>query len=309
MDVIISSGEAVALRANHVDLHVVNQTKDPEFCDGSGSCKLPLPGAEIRVFDRTDPDFVSAHGKTPAKSDYPLVFGLDDAAPVGIVGACTTDASGTCAAPETVGGSSLVIVYYSDGQDDVFTGKPVSLDADQASDPPANEFQIVQVRRRGGTIQYSGGSKVRLDGSYLEIIYPDFAVWEDVSAGYIYPFIFISDSSWTADVCARVPVGYEITGYFDEDGDFVSDLSCSQTFIEEGSRVIAFEVVDHESPEPQLRARLRVRNPHGVVTVLNLDVPGLRIAAERARGGPVARPALVPSESLPWWPMFDPMQG
>ncbi len=59
------------------------------------------------------------------------------------------------------------------------------------------------------------------------------------------------------------------------------------------TKVVAFEIIDLESPEPRILARLRVRNPRGIVTALTLDVPGIRIAKDKARGGPLANPGVV----------------
>ena len=38
-----------------VTLHTIDREK--VVCGGSGSCKGPIGGAEVRVFDRFDPDF------------------------------------------------------------------------------------------------------------------------------------------------------------------------------------------------------------------------------------------------------------
>jgi len=118
-------------------------------------------------------------------------------------------------------------------------------------------------------------------------VYPDFAVWEDIAAGYVYPFIFTSDSDWTVDVCAQISTGYRIVGVYDENGNLVSDARCSQAFVSGETKALAFEVVETGSPEPRLNARLRLRH-HGRVNVLDLDVPGIRIAQQHAPGGPLA---------------------
>ncbi len=49
-------------------------------------------------------------------------------------------------------------------------------------------------------------------GSYLEVVYAEYAIWEEDVTSYIYPYIFISDSTWTVDLCAEVLAGYEIVG-------------------------------------------------------------------------------------------------
>jgi uncharacterized repeat protein (TIGR01451 family) len=274
--------------SNTVTLHVVNQPKSSSACGGRGSCKSPVEGAEVRVFDRNDPSFQAEYGtKNPNGSIYDEVFEND----IGRVGACETDAAGQCTAGEETTGDYLVIVKFitADTNPDtgepfvVYTGKPksggdfVDTDGDGLGDFATKEFQIIKViRKKDGSIQFSGGSKTVVTGSYLEIVYPQFAVWENVAAGYVYPFIFTSDSDWAVDVCAQVPEGYEIVGVYDENGNLVSDSQCQQTFVSGETRVVAFEVVETGSPEPQLSASLTLRGPHGNVEALEVEVPGLR---------------------------------
>ena len=277
---------------NIVELHLVDQAKTGACADGAGSCKSPIEGAEVRVFDRNDSDFQAEYGrKNPSGSIYDQVFEND----IGRVGACTTDAAGECTAGEESTGDYLVIVKYVDAETgkSVYTGKPksprdfVDTDGDTQGDLATKDFQVIKVLRRNGSIQFSGGSKTVVSGSYLEVISPDFAVWEDVAAGYVYTFIFISDSDWDVDLCTRVPRGYSIVGTYDENGDLMSDSRCTQTFVSGETKVIAYEVVDVGSPEPRLYARLTVTH-RGRVTPLTLDVPGIRIAEEHAPRGPLA---------------------
>ena len=86
-------------------------------------------------------------------------------------------------------------------------------------------------------------------GSYLEIIYPEYAVWEEGVTSYIYPFIFSSDSTWDVDVCSEVPAGYKVVGVYDESGNLVADTRCARTIVAGVMNVLAFEVVDlsHQS--------------------------------------------------------------
>ena len=121
-----------------------------------------------------------------------------------------------------------------------------------------------------------------LRGSYLATISPEYDVWEDVAAGYVYPFIFISDSNWTVDLCAQVLPGYRIVGVYDVNGDLVSNAHCVHTLVTGETKVLAFEVIDVGSPEPRLTATLRARSPHGQLTEIILSVPGIRVAEEHA---------------------------
>ena len=258
-----------------------------------GSCKSPIEGAEIRVFDRNDADFQLAYGtKNPSGTIYDQVFEND----IGRISACTTDADGTCIAGEEAVGDYLVIVKVvtdvpgtcpdSGGFKCAYTGKPkspedfVDTDGDGLGDLASKDFQVIKVFRKNGSVQFSGGSKTVVTGSLIEIIYPDYAIWEAGVSNYVYPFIMTSDSDWTVDVCAEVPTGYRIVGTYDENGNFVSSGKCAHTFIAGETRVIAFEVQDVGSPEPNLAARLKLKHS-GKLKVLDLNIPGARKKAKK----------------------------
>jgi hypothetical protein len=177
-----------------------------------------------------------------------------------------------------------VIVQVVDGESGktIYTGKPKSpedfedTDGDGLGDLAFKDFQVMKVIKKGGGIQFSGGSKTVVTGSYLEVIYPDYAIWEYQAAGYVYPFIFTSDSDWAVDICAQVPGGYEIVGVYDENGNMVSDSQCQQTFVSGETKVVAFDVVETGSPEPALSATLTFGGPHGNVEALEVEVSGHR---------------------------------
>ena len=259
---------------NIVDLHIIDQAKSGACLDGAGSCRSPLANVEVRVFDRNSAEFQALYGKNPKGSIYDQVFGNE----IGQIATCTTAASGQCTAGEETTGDYLVIARYFDEETGktVYTGKPKSPGDFDETGLATKDCQVIKVIRKNGAIQFSGGSKTVVTGSYLEIVYPDFAVWDDVSAGYVYPFIFTSDSDWTADVCAQVPEGYEIVGVYDEFGDLVSDSQCQQTFVSGETKVVAFDVVETGSPEPELSANLTLGGPHGSVEALEVEVPGFR---------------------------------
>jgi hypothetical protein len=265
---------------NIVDLHIVDQAKSEACPDGGGSCKEPLPDAEVRVFDRNDADFQMVYGKNPKGAIYDQVFENQ----IGQIATCTTGTSGQCTAGEETTGDYLVIVRFVTSDVNPSTGKPFVVYTGKPKSPQdfdetglaSKDFQILRVIRKNGSVQYSGGSKTVVTGSYLEIVYPDFAVWEDVAAGYVYPFIFTSDSDWTVDVCAQVPEGYDIVGVYDENGDLVSDSQCRQAFVSGETKVVAFEVMETGSPEPGLSASLTLGGPHGNVQALKVEVPGVR---------------------------------
>ena len=287
---------------NQVELHVVDQAKSGACPDGAGSCKFPVAAAEVRVFDRNrlnglsittlDSTMVTLT-KNPDGSLYDDIYESAEANTNALAASlgCVTDANGFCVAGEATPGDYLVIVKVvvdAGSGKTVYTGKPTSpadfadTDDDGVGDLASKEFQIVEVIKRDGTVQFSGGSKTVVTGSYLEIVYLDYAPWEDAAAGYVYPFIFTSDSAWEVDVCAQMPAGYRITGAYDENGTLVSSATCVQSFVSGQTKVIAFEVVEVGSPEPRLEARLRVRRSNGKETALDIIVPGMRMYRGKA---------------------------
>jgi hypothetical protein len=237
----------------------------------------------VRVFDRGI--IGNPHGST-----YDQVFENDS----GLIGSCTTDSAGTCTVGLESTAEALVIVKYEvEPGTFVYTGRPLGIDAfadtdsDGQGDLAARSFQIIQVLKRNGDVQFSGGSKTVVTGSYLEIVYPNEAVWEDALGGFVYPFIFTSDSEWEVDICGQVPEGYEIVGVYDEEGNLVSETNCTQTFVAYETRVVAFDVVEVGSPEPFLAATLHVRGGHaGTERDLELGIPGTRLYKDRPAGGP-----------------------
>lgn len=217
--------------------------------------------------------------KNPNGGVYDQVFEND----IGRVGACVTDTTGQCTAGEEAVGDYLVIVKYVDVAlaKTAYTGKPqsppdfVDSNGEGLVDLATKDFQVIKPLRKDGVMQFSGGSKTVVTGSYLEIIQPDFAVWENVVDGYVYPFIFSSDSDWPVDVCTQVLEGYEIVGVYDENGDFISNAACVQTIIAAQTKVVAFRLIDIRSPEPALKARLKLKH-HGKLHALDVAVPGVR---------------------------------
>jgi hypothetical protein len=241
---------------NTVVLHTVN-------LGGGPSTKEPLGGVDVRVFDRNSPDFqFVAGGKNPDSSMYGILFDLavSNPAGVGLVGACQTDASGMCYAGEKQTGDYLVIIRYND----IGTGKTVYVGRSKGpGDFDKNGiakklFQILKVFRKGVFLEFRGGKKILVTGSLLEVITPESAIWEGTQS--VYPFIFISDSDWTVDVCANVPEGYDIVGVYDENGELIPSADCIQTFVTNESKTVAFEVQEIGSPEPRLDATLDIEH-------------------------------------------------
>jgi hypothetical protein len=124
-------------------------------------------------------------------------------------------------------------------------------------------------------IQYADAGKSVYTGSYLEIIYPTFTMWDEGQTKYLYPFIMSSDSEWSLDVCAAVPQGYQIVGVFDADGSLVASADCVQAGVAGETKIVAFEVVDLQSPPPHLTTKLKIKHKGKTVND-QLDIPGKR---------------------------------
>jgi hypothetical protein len=276
--------------ANYVVLHTVNQQKLETACPGGkGSCKVPIEEAEVRVFDRNllDGMTIQVDGedvtltKNPNGSLYPDVYEHASAAQVG---SCTTDANGFCIAGEETMGDYLVIVKYVDADlGTVYTGKPKSPN-DFDDGLATKHFQVIKVYKKKGGTQLGGGSKTVLDGSYLEIISPDYAVWEEGVTDYVYPYIFTSDSDWDVDLCAEVPWGYDIVGVYDVDGNLIATDHCVQTLIANETMVVAYEVVDYLSPKPRMKAKFKIKHK-GKVHKFDLETPGHRKGKDKPDKG------------------------
>jgi len=233
-----------------------------------------VAGATAGVFDPGSPAFVAQWGRGSLNGLYDDIFELG----TGRVGACVTNTAGQCSVGVSGVGKYLVIAKEVETSATVYSAKTVEdfvdTNGDHARDLGTAELQVIRLLKKDGSEQWSGAAKDVITGSYLEITRPDFAYWDAVT-GYTYPFIFSSDSNWDVDVCAQVPQGYAIVGVFDENGSRIGGTSCVQTFVAGGVKVVAFEVVETGSPEPELRARLRTRH-NGRITTLDLNVPGLR---------------------------------
>jgi hypothetical protein len=273
--------EEVTVQLNTVD----HQTK-------GGASKAGVDGALVKVYTRDSGPFQTAYGFSPNGTLYPTIF----ASGIGFVDSDTTDASGDATLTEPGPGNYLVLTQFTDSD----SGKTITAGREKTASQfketapgsdqyvgPHRTFHLIKVIKKDGTVQLANGNKRQVSGSYLEIIYPDYAVWEDVNGGYVYPFIMTSDSTWSVDVCAEVPKGYDIVGAYDENGDLIADSRCTQAFVTGETMVVAFEVLEVGSPEPKLKLKMKVKH-NGKVTALDLDVPGVRKYKERGPKGPFA---------------------
>ena len=91
----------------------------------------------------------------------------------------------------------------------------------------------------------------------------------------MYPFILTGDSDGTVDVCAAVPVGYQIVGVCDADGILTANSQCAKAGVAGDTTIVAFAVEDLQSPPPHLTAKLKIQH-QGKTVNTQVDVPGHR---------------------------------
>ncbi|MDP3640313.1 MAG: NosD domain-containing protein [Nanoarchaeota archaeon] len=310
-------GDGVGV-TSFVDLHIIDMAKRGD-CGGAGSCKFDAANDQVRVFNRNDPAFQSLWTKNPSGTLYDEVYEVD----VGRVGSCTTDSLGMCTAGSQPGtcagdggltvGDLLVIVKHFDSETGktIYTGLPLSpedfkdTNGDSTPDTATKEFQVIKVIKKDGTIEFKGGSKTVVTGSRLEIISPDAAVWSGLDE--VYPFLFTSDSEWTVDICLQMPTGYSIVGTLDENGNVVGDSNCAQAFVVGESKVVAFQVRQVGSPEPDGKATLKVKNKKSNAKVVTFDIPGLKDATKKARLAKASKTAKnATGAAIAWEPLSRP---
>jgi len=260
---------------NIVQLHVIDQAKSGA-CSVGTNCKLALEGVTVRVFDRNSALFQQMWGtKNPDGALYGDVYEAN----IGSVGQCTTDALGECFVVEEQVGDYLVVVKYVDAGKTVYTGLPkspvdfVDTDSDGVGDLATKEFHIVKVIKKDGSIEFRGGRKTVVAGSYLEIISTDYTIWDSTTE--LYPFIFTTDSDWTVDVCMQVPEGYKVTGVLDELGSIISINECEQVLVAGERKVVLFEVTDLASPKPDFNAAFTLEHK-GKITKVDVKLKGAR---------------------------------
>ncbi|MEM4714166.1 MAG: hypothetical protein QXQ79_01340 [Candidatus Nanoarchaeia archaeon] len=229
-----------------VTLHKICQGSNKAPCNYAGSTKVPLDGVQVKVFNRNDPAFLATYTKNPKGELYGQIFESN----IGMMSKCVTG-DGVCIVGESAKGDYLVIAKYYDYETGkiVYTGLPKGYSDFGYDGVALKDLQILKTYKKDGTIQISGGSKTVILGSYLELIYPDQAIWEESASTYVYPLIMNSDEDWEVDVCAQVPEGYEVIGVYDENGNLVTNRNCIQALVAGTTTVVAFEVADVGSPK------------------------------------------------------------
>ena len=235
---------------------------------GAGSTKASHEGAMVKVFDRNILATTS-YTKNPSKTLYGALY-EDSVASSAIVGTCTTDSSGVCYAGEETAGDYLVIVkVLTDDNKTIYIGLPKSpsdfkdTDNNSTLDLATKEFQYIKVIKKDGSVEYRAAQQAIITGSKLEIIYPDFTVWDGGTE--LYPFIFTSDDNWTVDVCLQVPTGYKVSGG-----------SCDQVFVKDETKTLFFEAIETSSPEPNFKLTIKAKHD-GETTKLTKKLAGKRI--------------------------------
>jgi parallel beta-helix repeat protein len=295
-------------------MHIVDQKKSGVCGYGSNgkakeTCEKPLEGMVVKVYDRENSAFKSVYGSNPSKNLYDNIFEAD----IGLVGGCTTAADGSCLAPEEYGGKFLVIGKYVDTANNItiyqarlknFKVKDCndnendcdgSCQAEENDDSDSvtmgvNEIvktknlRIVKIINKYGSVKYEAGNRQIIIGSELNVVSAEYVVWQNEEE--LYPFIFGSAENWTVDVCVQVPLGYQIAGILDADGNVLATSDCIQTIVAGEDKVILFRVLETGSPEPNISFTLTAEH-EGTTTEIKQDVQGLRAVNEPALEAPV----------------------
>ncbi len=277
-----------------VKLDIIDQTESGVCVDKKGkvsqNCNVNVQGAAVKIYDRNDPAFQAAYGKNPKGTDYDKIFESS----VGWIGkdvplykaqgaSCFTNSSGRCIAGEDKAGEYLVLVKFTDPVNGktVYAGKNkdqddfkrVLVDDYEDDDEPyerattrlaTKSIHILEHIDKKGSVTYNPAKKLVVLGSQLNVITPDYTIWEGNE--FVYPFVFSSEDEWSVDVCMYVPEGYKIAeGY-----------NCTQTFVANESKVVAFTIKEVSSPEPDINVQLTAQHK-GVVKTISVQIPGQRV--------------------------------
>jgi len=267
-------------------------------CKVATNCQEAVDDAQVMVFNMSDPAFVAAWGKAPKDTKYPDIFewgrsewGRSRSAAkypaifnssIGFVASCTTDDTGTCIAGEPGVGNYLAIAKFQDDDTNktAYVGRTKDpgdfkdTNGDRKPDFAAKDFEVTKVIAKDGSISYKPSSKLLITGSLLEVIKPDYVLWENTTETY--PFLFTSDSDWTVDVCLYVPQGYKIESIMDTEGNAIPTANCTQTFVSNETKTALFTIVETGSPEPDATFELAAIH-EGVTKTISVQIPGQRI--------------------------------
>ncbi len=263
-------------------------------------CKVPAVGAEVRIYDRLNADFISIFGtKKIEKENLNTVFESN----MGLIASCVIDNSGACQVGEKHGSKYLVVTKLTDGSAAVYNGvykefkKTIRGNHDDDEDDnddndndyskPINpkyftitkKVHFTKEFRKDGSFKYSPTKVENYDGSLLEIAHPEYVIWENNVE--LYPFILTSDSDWTADICLSVPTGYRVNGVLDTDGNVVATKDCVQTLLAGESKTFLFKVTDVASPRPDFG--LNITTTHkGMKTKKSFTIDGVKRSEKKA---------------------------
>ncbi|MFC1696699.1 right-handed parallel beta-helix repeat-containing protein [Nanoarchaeota archaeon] len=191
------------------------------------SVKYPLSGLFVAAYDKSDESCAASYGIS--WHNYPDIN--ENCEPAG---GCITGSDGICIIGLEPGDYLIIGRHLTiDGSTFIIDDKHLGVSASDLllGELKQKHLQLLEVPDlNGGGKKKLPGNKKEVKGSYLEIIQPDYVIWSGTEE--LYPFIFISDSDWTVDVCLEVPEGYEpIEG-------------CLETFVAGETKVLQFRVVE-----------------------------------------------------------------
>ncbi len=142
-------------------LHIVD-VAGTGVCPGPGnSCWVYLENAEVRVYNRSDPVFTAKWSDHPDTADFPSIFTND----TGLVGSCTTNASGICTAGEVEPGEYFILGKYHDEAE----GKTVYVSEYKNPDDfvdglATKDIQFMKQIKKNNQVDYKPVSQVYVEG-------------------------------------------------------------------------------------------------------------------------------------------------
>lgn len=179
--------------------------------------KIFLEDIQVKVFDRTSADFKAAIGADGLqKYDYGVVYETN----AGLVGDCTTETDGRCFVYEEEKKKYLVVGKFVDPVTGraVYKGKK-KVKSDFNEDGLATKhLKFIQILLDGETVDYRAGNTMDRTDKDITVVRPVSSIWYEDEK--LYPFGFETEGEYEVSLCAEVPKGYKITGFYDENGDF-----------------------------------------------------------------------------------------
>lgn len=174
-------------------------------CFGFGKTSVKLPATNMQVYLFKASDVRAFADQYAYNYNWEVYAPLLESGAVQPVATCTTDSNGACSFDVAADDYYVISGYVLGCQPDVHSGKQVSAN-DMKKGTNVN-LNLMRAATKDCTVKmcYPAEATV-LSGSNLEIVQPEYVVWDSATA--VYPFALSSDSDWTVDITPYLPSGY-----------------------------------------------------------------------------------------------------